>query len=73
MAKITISSMEIGKIDFLADQIQALSKLMMVVDLDEFDNQGCGGLLHHDIFIVCNRSAEKIREKLKNIENGNAT
>ena len=72
MTDLAISNIQLEDIDILAEKVQSLSKTMMVINLDDFDNQDCGDL-HHDCFIVCYRSAKKIREKLKAIENGTAT
>ncbi len=72
MTEFAISHIQVEEIDILAEKVQAISKAMMVTTPGEFDGLVCGNL-HHGSFLACNESAKGIREKLKEIENGNAT
>ena len=69
MTEFTVSHIELEDIDILAGKIQHLSKSMAIVTVDEFESLDCSNL-HNDCFLIFNRSASEIREKLKEIENG---
>ena len=71
MTEFTISNIQLEDIDYPLEKIQYLSRIMMMVEVDEFESEDYDRL-HYDFFVLINKNAKEARKELKKIENGNA-
>jgi len=67
-----VSNKYFGDVDYPLERIQRISRSMMMLNIDDFEQTESNDL-YYDFFLIINKNAKEARKILKEIENGNKT